>query len=55
MDERWDKSVKEYGAINITGFRVVDTTSNKTRDFLERWRRVIDPRGHDKQRYVSVS
>ncbi|XP_058805199.1 glutamate receptor 1-like isoform X1 [Phymastichus coffea] len=26
MDERWESEVIEYGAINITGFRIVDTT-----------------------------
>lgn len=32
----------EYGAINITGFRIVDTTKKYVKDFLEGWKR-LDP------------
>jgi hypothetical protein len=38
MDDRWDNEVIEYGAINITGFRIVDGSRRYVKDFLERWR-----------------
>lgn len=42
MDDRWESEVIEYGAINITGFRIVDNTKKHVRDFLESWKR-LDP------------
>ncbi|KAK4877739.1 hypothetical protein RN001_010245 [Aquatica leii] len=42
MDDRWESEVIEYGAINITGFRIVDTTKKYVKDFLEGWKR-LDP------------
>ncbi|CAG0892959.1 unnamed protein product [Cyprideis torosa] len=36
MDEPWDAKVKELGALNITGFRVVDRTSRYTKTVLDR-------------------
>uniref|UniRef100_A0A1B0GL55 Receptor ligand binding region domain-containing protein n=1 Tax=Lutzomyia longipalpis TaxID=7200 RepID=A0A1B0GL55_LUTLO len=42
MDDRWETEVIEYGAINITGFRIVDTTRRYVRDFLEGWKK-LDP------------
>ena len=38
MDDRWESEVIEYGAINITGFRIVDATRRHVKDFLEGWR-----------------
>ncbi|XP_011495765.1 PREDICTED: glutamate receptor 1 isoform X3 [Ceratosolen solmsi marchali] len=38
MDDRWDNEVIEYGAINITGFRIVDGSRRYVKEFLERWR-----------------
>lgn len=35
MDERWESEVVEYGAINITGFRIVDSYKPYVKDFLE--------------------
>ncbi|XP_069955932.1 glutamate receptor 1 isoform X3 [Cherax quadricarinatus] len=37
MDERWEEDVKEFGAVNITGFRIVDTTRPYIREFLRTW------------------
>lgn len=42
MDDRWESEVIEYGAINITGFRIIDSSRKHVRDFLEGWRR-LDP------------
>lgn len=42
MDDRWESEVIEYGAINITGFRIIDTSRRYVKDFLEGWRR-LDP------------
>ncbi|XP_039287193.1 glutamate receptor 1-like isoform X1 [Nilaparvata lugens] len=42
MDDRWEAEVVEYGAVNITGFRIVDSTRRNVKDFLEGWRR-LDP------------
>lgn len=40
MDDQWESQVIEYGAINITGFRIVDNSRRYVRDFLENWRRL---------------
>lgn len=32
----------EYGAINITGFRIVDTSKKYVKEFLDSWKR-LDP------------
>ncbi|XP_066994946.2 glutamate receptor 1-like [Anabrus simplex] len=42
MDDRWESEVIEFGAINITGFRIVDSSRRYVRDFLEGWKR-LDP------------
>lgn len=42
MDDQWESKVIEYGAINITGFRIVDHSRRVVREFLEGWRR-LDP------------
>lgn len=42
MDDRWESEITEYGAINITGFRLVDTDRRYVREFLESWKR-LDP------------
>lgn len=42
MDDRWESEVIEYGAINITGFRIVDSGKKHVKDFLEGWKR-LDP------------
>jgi hypothetical protein len=40
MDDRWESEVIEYGAVNITGFRIVDTSRKYVREFLEGWRKL---------------
>lgn len=42
MDDRWESEISEYGAINITGFRIVDTNRRYVKDFLDGWKR-LDP------------
>ncbi|CAH0703354.1 unnamed protein product [Spodoptera exigua] len=39
MDDRWEKEVTEYGAINITGFRLLDFSRKVVRDFIDAWKR----------------
>ncbi|XP_045510361.1 glutamate receptor 1-like isoform X1 [Colias croceus] len=43
MDDQWENEVTEYGAVNITGFRIVDHSRKVVRDFIEGLRR-MDPR-----------
>ena len=38
LDDYWDSNVIEYGAINITGLRLVKSDSFYAREFLQRWR-----------------
>lgn len=40
MDDRWESEITEYGAINITGFRIVDTERRYVREFLDGWKRL---------------
>jgi hypothetical protein len=40
MDERWESEIIEYGAINITGFRILDTHKRYVKEFLEGWRKL---------------
>lgn len=42
MDDRWEPEITEYSAINITGFRIVDTERRYVREFLDGWKR-LDP------------
>ncbi|CAH0716029.1 unnamed protein product, partial [Brenthis ino] len=39
MDDRWEKDVTEFGAINITGFRVLDLSRKFVKNFIDLWRR----------------
>ncbi|XP_030021689.2 glutamate receptor 1 [Manduca sexta] len=39
MDDRWEKEVTEFGAINITGFRVLDFSRKLVRDFIVNWKK----------------
>lgn len=36
MDDPWEHEVVEYGAVNITGFRLVDRSRKAVRDFTDR-------------------
>ncbi len=38
MDEYWNTQVLEFGAINITGFRILQQNSIEYRQFLKDWR-----------------
>lgn len=40
MDDRWEAGIMEFGAINITGFRIVDTERRYVKDFIEGWKRL---------------
>lgn len=42
MDDQWESQVIEFGAINITGFRIVDHSRKYVREFMERWNH-LDP------------
>ncbi|GAB6033164.1 hypothetical protein CHUAL_012772 [Chamberlinius hualienensis] len=42
MDEPWESQILEYGAVNITGFRIVDRNSKAARQFLAGWKK-LDP------------
>jgi len=42
MDDRWESEIIEFGAINITGFRIVDTNRRLVREFYDSWKR-LDP------------
>jgi len=37
MDEPWESSIVEYGAVNVTGFRIVDSSRRVVKDFLQKW------------------
>lgn len=37
MDEPWDSAIVEYGAVNVTGFRIVDNGRRVVREFLTKW------------------
>lgn len=43
MDDHWENEVTEYGAVNITGFRIIDLSRKTVRDFMDGLRR-MDPR-----------
>lgn len=40
MDDRWESEVVEYGAINITGFRIVDASRKYVREFIDNWKKL---------------
>uniref|UniRef100_A0A1A9UP33 Receptor ligand binding region domain-containing protein n=1 Tax=Glossina austeni TaxID=7395 RepID=A0A1A9UP33_GLOAU len=42
MDDRWESEIIEFGAINITGFRLVDTNRRLIKEFYDSWKR-LDP------------
>lgn len=37
LDDYWDSNVVEYGAINVTGLKLVNTESYYAREFLKKW------------------
>lgn len=42
MDDHWESEVIEYGAINITGFRLLDMNQWTVKHFLSEWKN-LDP------------
>lgn len=42
MDDHWETEIIEYGAINITGFRLLDMNQWTVKEFLEEWKS-LDP------------
>lgn len=42
MDDKWETEMKEFGAINVTGFRIVDNNRPYVRKFLDGWKN-LDP------------
>lgn len=51
MDDHWENEIVEYGAVNITGFRIVDHSRKIVRDFMDGLKR-MDPRAKET---ISVS
>ncbi|XP_072930624.1 glutamate receptor 1-like [Epargyreus clarus] len=43
MDDHWENEVTEYGAVNITGFRIVDHSRRMVRDLMDGLKR-MDPK-----------
>lgn len=54
MDDRWESEVMEYGAINITGFRLVDTNRPVVQQFLKEWADFEIPSQGPKRQTISV-
>lgn len=42
MDDKWETETSEFGAINITGFRIVDERRAYVQEFLSSWKN-LDP------------
>ncbi|XP_040568809.1 glutamate receptor 1 [Lepeophtheirus salmonis] len=40
FDDEWNEKVAEYGAINVTGFRIVHRESDHARRFLRKWKQL---------------
>ena len=55
MDDRWETDITEFGAINITGFRLVDDSRPFVRHFLYNWRNLNVKEYPGAGEYISVS
>lgn len=42
MDDHWESEIIEYGAVNITGFRLLDMNQWVVKKFLSEWKN-LDP------------
>lgn len=42
MDDHWETEIIEFGAINITGFRLLDMNQWTVKEFLAEWKN-LDP------------
>lgn len=38
MDDHWESEIIEYGAVNITGFRLLDMNQRVVKEFLAQWK-----------------
>lgn len=41
LDDDWDSKVAEFGAVNITGFRLIDPTTDLSRQFRRNWKQQL--------------
>ena len=48
LDDYWDSNIVEYGAINITGLRLVQTDTLYAQDFIQHWHQL------DRSAYGSI-
>lgn len=48
LDDNWDEGVAEFGAVNVTGLRLVSEKSEVVTRFLREWRSL------DKNRYKAA-
>lgn len=54
MDDRWEKEVTEFGAVNITGFRVLDFSRRYVRNFMDAWKREIGSDTISVSKFISL-
>ena len=40
MDDRWENEIIEYGAVNISGLRILNTSKKQVLDFLDEWKKL---------------
>lgn len=55
MDDRWESEITEYGAINITGFRIVDMNRPVVKQFFSEWGNFEVTPQNPKRQTISVS
>lgn len=56
MDDYYNNQVLEFGAVNITGFRILQTNSIEFRHFLTAWRSLDSERWPEAgKKQISVS
>lgn len=55
MDDRWESEVMEYGAVNITGFRIVDMERPIVKQFLSEWAYFDVTPQNSRRQSISVS
>ena len=55
MDDRWESEVIEYGAVNITGFRIMDQERPMIKEFMNEWMHFDVSPQNPKRQSISVS
>lgn len=55
MDDRWEENMLEFGAVNVTGFRLVDVTRKNVQDFFSIWRELSSKEYPGAGKFISVS